>query len=161
MSNAALAGFMTTAQMCDAIADSFRTIEGLTVYSFGDLPDSINVVPQLQVYWEGFRVSQDSETDRLTAQKGIMHDVDEFILDLYAAQRGPSLASSMKHAMHWFDKIRVVLEENKKVYFGMVNANGSSFVKWARWQGRRGRMVYNNPGEEFAGVRINITTGVF
>lgn len=154
-------GFMTTAQICDAIADSFRPIDGLTVYSYGELPDSINVTPQLQVYWEGFRESQDSELDRLTGKKGIVHAVDEFVLDLYGATRGPSLASSMKHVMHWFDKVREVLAGNQTIYFGIVNGDGSSFLKWARWQGRRGRMVYNNPQEEFAGVRINITTGVF
>lgn len=154
-------GFLTTGQMCDAIADSFRQIEGLEVYSFGELPDAINVTPQLQVYWDGFRESHDSDLDRMTAQKGIIHATDEFILDLYADERGASLASSMKITMQWFDKIREVLEQNKKIYFGIVNADGSGFIKWARWQGKRGRMVYNNPQQEFAGVRVTITTGVF
>lgn len=145
---------ITEVQVCDAIADTFRQIPGLTVQSYNELTDGIPTTPLLQVYWWKFIEDAESETDRAAAQHKVVIADDTYRLDLYAKERG-ELREDFAAVMENLSEMRQVVYDQQQIYFGL------KAIKSMKWQAQYANLKYGDPMMSYAGARVTMVIRIF
>ncbi len=149
------ATLITEAQVCDAIAGTFRTqIPSLSVQSYNQLTDGIPEMPLLQVYWWKFIEDAATETDRAAAQHAVTISDDTYRLDLYAKTRS-ELREDVPAVMEMLSKMREAVYAQQTTYFGLTA------IKSMKWQGQYAVLRYGDPLTSYAGARITLTIRIF
>ncbi len=147
------ATLITEAQVCDAIAGTFRTlIPTLSVQSYNQLTDGIPELPLLQVYWWKFIEDAATETDRAAPQHTVTISDDTYRLLLYAKTRS-ELSEDMPVVMDMVSNMRGAVYAQQSTYFGLPA------IKSMKWQGQYAVLRYG--GEAYAGAQIILTIRIF
>ncbi len=114
--------------ICDAIADTLATAEGLTrTQSYDELTEGYEDLPLLQVYPQTGGTDVASGTDRTTYRGGVRQSDLTFRADVICRPRA-FLAEDMAKTSELIDDVETVLEaQNTRPFFGLAA------IKAFRW----------------------------
>lgn len=143
---------ITYAALCDAVADSLRSISIVkTVESFDEISESIGAVPTLHVYPDSGDVG-DGDTDRSTFNANVRVTTLTIKIDAYARARS-HIMQDIAAQVALIDAIDTRLSAQTGALYG------SAYIRAHHWSWERGTLSYAN--KDYASATFTLKLTIF